>query len=221
MIYFSPYEKRRRRALRLRTGAIILGAFILLTALDIPLAHLFYSSATRQIENHDWYRALRILGFFPLWIVIGAIFILQDRSRHRGLAIIFAPLLAGALAELIKPIVARERPVGHDTSLQPGFYHFRGLFDGFIHHTNGLGFPSSHAAVAFGGTLMLAAFLPRARTLLIILAVGCGVTRMLTGAHFASDVFAGALLGWASATLLTRCAAVHVPTLRPRFRIPR
>ncbi len=221
MIYLSPYEKCRRRNLRLRTVAVILGMFIVFTMLDFPLAHLFYSSATRQIENHDWYRALRILGYFPLWIVIGTVFILEDRSRHRGLAIILAPFLAGILAELIKPMVARERPVGLDTSLQPGFYHFRGLFDGFIHHTGGLGFPSSHAAVAFGGMLMLAAFLPRARILLLLLAIGCGVTRMLTGAHFASDVYAGALLGLASAALLVRFAADHVPALRPRYRTPR
>src|SRR5690606_5099200 len=115
-----------------------------------------------------------------------------------------------------KPIIARERPVGEEIALRPGFYHFRGLFDGFIHPTSGLGFPSSHAAVAFAGSLMLAVFLPRARTLLIILAACCGITRMLTGAHFASDVFAGALLGWASAAMLTRFAAVHIPTLRPR-----
>jgi membrane-associated phospholipid phosphatase len=37
-----------------------------------------------------------------------------------------------------------------------------------------------------------------------LLAVGCGLTRILAHAHFASDVVAGAIGGWAVVALLWR-----------------
>ncbi len=218
MRYLSPREKKCRRSRRVRIALFILGAFVLFTLLDFPLLHLFYNDPPQHINDHDWYRLLRILGYMGTWILGGIIFMTHDRDRHRGLALIFAPLLAGAAAELLKLIIARERPV-HNGIIQEGLYHFRAPFSGFSDNTN-LGFPSSHAAVAFGGCLMLACFLPRARTLLLLLAIGCGITRMLPGAHFATDVVGGALLGWASVIIIRYFAAKHIPELRPRYRMP-
>jgi len=196
----------------------IFGAFVLLTLLDFPLMHMFYHKPLQHIEYHDWYRLLRIMGYMGTWIVIAAVFIAHDRNRHRGVALILAPLLAGALAELLKLVISRERPVLNG-EIQPGLYHFRGLFAGFSDGSN-LGFPSSHAAVAFGGCLMLACFVPRARSMLLALAIGCAITRMLCGAHFATDVFGGALLGWACAHMMCHFASVHVHGLAPRYRLP-
>lgn len=218
MSYLSPREKKRRRAKRVRTGVFAAAGFLLFTLLDYPLLHLLYHEPLQHIEYHDWYRLLRIMGYMGTWFIVGAVYIAHDRNQHRGLAIIFSALLAGALAELLKLIVARERPI-HNGEIQPGLYHFRGLFSGFSDGSN-LGFPSSHAAVAFGGCLMLACFLPKAQTLLFCLALGCGLTRMLSGAHFATDVLGGALLGWASARLLCHFASAHVEGLKPRYRMP-
>lgn len=219
MTYLSPYERRRRRSVRFRALLIVLAGFVLVSLLDFPLLHLFYFDKARAIEHHDWYRLLRVTGFMGAWVLIGALFILHDRSRHRGLALILAPAAAGLMAELLKLVIARERPV-EDGVIQPGFYHFRGLFAGFSDGSN-LGLPSSHAAVAFGGCLMLTALVPHTRRLLIALATGCAITRMLTGAHFASDVYLGAILGWIAAMWLTRAASAHVPQLRPGFTLVR
>lgn len=197
---------------------IIIAAFLLFTLLDFPLLHLLYHKPLQHIEYHDWYRLLRIMGYMGTWFIVGAVYISHDRNRHRGLAIILSALIAGALAELLKLIVARERP-SLNNEIQPGLYHFRGLFAGFDDGSN-LGFPSSHAAVAFGGCLMLACFLPKAHTLLFCLALGCGITRMLSGAHFATDVFGGALLGWVSARMMCHFASAHVEGLVPKYRMP-
>jgi len=194
MTYRSPIEKKRRRIARLRTTAIILAGFIILTLLDFPLLHLFYMGDDRSIENHDWYRMLRVVGYLGTWAVVGFLFILHDRNRHRGAAVFLSALTAGALAELLKLIIGRERPVDGN-QLQEGWYHFRPFLSGFTDGSN-LGLPSSHAATAFGGCLMLAALLPNTRRFLILLALGCGITRMLTGAHFATDVYLGAIVGW-------------------------
>lgn len=216
--YLSPLERRRRRARRVRTAIVLIGVFIVLTLLDKPLAHLFMLENAREVDRYDWNKFLRVMGYLGTWIAIGAVFILNDMNRHRGAAIIMAPLFAGLLAEGLKLTVARERPVD-GVELQPGWYHFRGLFSGFSDASN-LGFPSSHTAVAFGGCLILACFVPRAKTLLVLLAMGCGVTRLLTGAHFASDVFVGALIGVLFARVMCHFASMYVPELGDRFRKP-
>ncbi len=202
MTYRSPKEKKQRRAVRLRTLAIVLAGFVILTLLDFPLLHIFYMGDDRSIEHHDWYRFLRILGFLGTWAAIGFVFILHDRNRHRGAAVFLSALTSGALAELAKLIFARERPV-EGNQIQEGWYHFRGMFSGFADGSN-LGLPSSHAAVAFGGCLMLAAFIPNSQRFLILLALGCAITRMLTGAHFATDIYLGAIIGWQVALLYTK-----------------
>ncbi len=112
----------------------------------------------------------------------------------RGVLVIVAPLIAGALAELAKLVVSRERPVRGDAIQNEGAYVWKGLFQGFADSSN-LGMPSSHAAVAFGGAAMLGVLFPPIRWLMLALAAGCGLTRMLSGAHFASDVVVGAGLG--------------------------
>ena len=172
----------------------------------------------QHIENHDWYRLLRIMGYMGTWVLIGGVYIAHDRNRHRGLALILSALISGALAELFKLIIARERPV-QNCEIVNTWYHFRGLFSGF-HDASNLGFPSSHSAVAFGGCFMLISFLPRTRTLIFLLAFGCGITRLLTGAHYATDVFGGAVLGWCSAALMRHFAAPYVEGLCPRYRMP-
>lgn len=202
MTYRSPKEKKRRRLVRLRTLAIVLAGFVILTLLDFPLLHIFYMGDDRSIEHHDWYRFLRILGFLGTWAAVGFVFILYDRNRHRGAAVFLSALTSGALAELGKRIFARERPVDGN-QIQEGWYHFRGLFSGFADGSN-LGLPSSHAAVAFGGCLMLATFIPNTRRFLILLALGCAITRMLTGAHFATDIYLGAIIGWQTSLLYTK-----------------
>tara|TARA_R110002072_G_scaffold42064_5_gene117654 strand:+ start:114639 stop:115274 length:636 start_codon:yes stop_codon:yes gene_type:complete len=194
MTYRSPFERKSRRKRRLGIFAMVVAGFLIFTALDFPLLHVFYMGDDRAVEHHDWYRFLRVLGFLGTWAVVGVLFVLHDRNRHRGAAVFLSALTSGAIAELLKLVLGRERPV-EDGVLQGGWYHFRPLLSGFRDGSN-LGLPSSHAAVAFGGCLMLAALVPNTRRFLLLLAIGCGITRMLTGAHFASDVYLGAVVGW-------------------------
>ncbi len=207
MIYRSPSERKRHRRAKFRLLALLIGGFVILTILDFPLRNLFYNAPDSGIEHHDWYRALRVLGFMGTWIIVGLIFILYDRNRHRGLAIIFATLLSGALAELGKLIIGRERPVDGGV-LQDGFYHFRPFLSGFTDGSN-LGLPSSHASVAFAGCVLMSSYLPNTRRLFVLLAIGCAITRMLTGAHFATDVYLGGLIGWMCASMFYRLTPDH------------
>jgi undecaprenyl-diphosphatase len=121
-----------------------------------------------------------------------------DRARRAGLLLLGGPLAAGATAEVIKLLVRRERPGLHD-----GAYVFRAFGDRPF-YTGDIGFPSSHAMVAFAGAAVLARLFPRTGPVVYLLAAGCGLTRILAHAHFASDVVAGAIAGWAMVALLWR-----------------
>jgi len=213
MTYRSPIEKKQRRFVRLRTVGMVLVGFIIFSILDYPLSRLFFTGPDRSIEQHDWYRMLRVVGFMGTWAVVGIVFFVHDRNRIRGLSVFLSALVSGAIAELLKLVFARERPVDGNT-LQDGLYHFRAPFSGFVDGSN-LGLPSSHAAVAFGGCFMLAAMIPNTRRVLIILAIGCGVTRMLTGAHFSTDVYLGAIVGWCVSIWISRL----IPRSEPKFML--
>lgn len=206
MTYRSPQQQRQRWLALYQLGAAFVIAFVLVSLFDFALLHALTTSdpdtglVDRSFESKDWYRLLRVFGFVGTWAIASIALLLNDRNFRRALPMILSPILAGAGAELLKLIFTRERPVS-DAIIQPGGYHFRFPFSGFIDGHN-LGLPSSHAAVAFGGACTLAYFLPRLRPLLILLALGCGYSRMITGAHFASDVFLGALVGITIAHLM-------------------
>lgn len=192
-LFRSRYDRQRRRTQRIRAAIIIAALFILLTILDFPLLHLVYDP-THHIYNHDWFRLLRVQGFLGTWVAIAAALALVDRHTRRAGFVLLAPIVAAALAELLKPLVGRARPIENHQLLE-GWYHFRPFLSGFRDASN-LGMPSSHAAAAFAGAFALAIHIPRLTPLLIALAIGCAYTRVATGAHFPTDVFAAAALAW-------------------------
>jgi len=67
-------------------------------------------------------------------------------------------------------------------------------------------FPSGHTLSAFAFCLPLAAYYPQMATGLYFCAISIGISRIVLGMHFLSDVVAGAILGsalgWACFTLL-------------------
>ncbi|MFI4898324.1 MAG: phosphatase PAP2 family protein [Phycisphaerales bacterium JB059] len=186
---------------------------VLTTMLDWRLFHwLAETDPTRveRLKGRDWYQFLRAIGYLPAWGVLAFGIALCDLGRRsgigRGLLVVIAPIAAGAAAELAKLVISRERPIRDGVVQNEGSYTWKGLFQGFVDGGN-LGMPSSHAAVAFGGAAMLGILFPPVRWLALLLAAGCGLTRLLSGAHFASDVAVGAVLGVVLAWLLGRSVA--------------
>ena len=118
------------------------------------------------------------------------------RVARRATMIALTPLLSAGLAELLKGLSRRQRPIiALDESGLGGWYHFRWWWDGPF-RWEGLGFASSHAAAAFGLAFALCAIWPRWAGIWLITAVFVGFSRMLTGAHFLSDVFGGLMAGY-------------------------
>jgi membrane-associated phospholipid phosphatase len=181
---------------------LLLAALATLAALWLdPLVYRTIRYET--VDQHDWGRLLRVTGSLVFWIPLAAALWLEARvrspesARQRWL-VACGPALAGAVAELLKLLVRRERPLLH----QGASYH-RPFGDRLL-DSHDLGFPSSHVMVAFGGAAVLARQYPRVAPVAYALAAGCAITRVLTQAHFLSDVVGGALAGWAVGTWLVR-----------------
>lgn len=190
----------------LLAGALLLGGSLLADR------WIFARVAVADIYGTDLGRLLRVAGYLPTWWLGAVALVLHDRAARpaapapwrRGLLLALAPLLGGLAAEGLKLLIRRERPDAH-----AGAYVFRGLLDRPL-DTAGLGMPSSHALVAFAGASMTAALLPRTAPVWLLWATGCAATRVLSGAHFTSDVILAGIVG----ALLTQFLTHHLPLTR-------
>jgi membrane-associated phospholipid phosphatase len=176
-----------RRPLLLGLGAAAI-ALLACFADSWAFAHL----SLPGIYDEGWGRLLRSLGYLPLWLLVG--FAVQQSStslsyRRHGLLLMLAPTLSGALSEVLKLLVRRERPVPN-----AGLYVFRSFADRPF-STGGFGMPSGDVIVAFAACTILARAWPRTRVLWYGLGVSCALARVLSRAHFLSDVTVAGLLG--------------------------
>ena len=201
----TPTKRRLRRALI--AGAATAAVLVMLTIFDHRIWSVLRVADRAKLESRDWYQVLRQGGNVLPWLIVAACVLLHDRAAksahnqtprraawwHRGLELAASPVAAGLLAEGLKLLFRRSRPLGD------GQYHFAWISP---HEKLHFGMPSSHAAVALGGACAVSAIFPAARFPVFVLAVGTCVSRTLAGAHFASDIFAGALVGWAAAKVV-------------------
>lgn len=188
-----------------RLAPWVLGIVLLIVGFAIdPWA--YHHVVLRNVYNFDWGRALRTMGYWPVWAAVSLALWLHDRAGsapsrppgRRAWRLLASVSIAGIVAELLKLLVRRERPSLHD-----GANAFRAWSDRPL-SSSGLGFPSSHAVEAFAAATVLGQLFPESRGLWWALAVGCGLTRVMSGAHFVSNVVAGGLIGALTATMLAR-----------------
>jgi membrane-associated phospholipid phosphatase len=197
---------------RIRTWGGVLAAVGAL-ALSVVLDPWVWRNASLAgIYERDWGRMLRVAGSLVFWVPLAlAVWLAMRRAAlprpGRAALLVWGPALAGGVAELLKLLVRRERPGFAD-----GAYVFRDFAER-TWSTSGLGFPTSHGMVAFGGAAVLAGLFPGTAPVAYAIAAGCALTRVLAGAHFASDAVGGAIFGWAiGAFLWRRYGAVPTPT---------
>lgn len=171
---------------------------LIIAAVAVVAAHGLDEIAWRSmrvlsVNDKDWGRVLRSMGYLPTWGVIALAFWLQQSNDPRrgpyAWALVLGPALGGGVAELLKLLIRRLRP---DPDLFG--YTFRSFADG-PWSNRGMGMPSSHTLVAFAGAAVLAQLFPKARWLWYVLAGGCAATRVLALGHFLSDVTVAAVLG--------------------------
>lgn len=186
----------RARAFWLLPPLLMLGFACLALAIDLPVA--------RWAAGRDYPRAVRelmsiaeVLGHgVGVTLVVITVFVLDPSVRRRLPRFIVGVALGGLGANVVKLIIARDRPGAVDlphAEVAQTFGEWLPLaHNGSLHQS----FPSAHTATAVAMAWMLSVLYPRGRWWFGTLALLVGAQRVLGGAHFVSDVLSGAAAGW-------------------------
>ncbi|MFQ5427357.1 MAG: phosphatase PAP2 family protein [Thermodesulfobacteriota bacterium] len=124
----------------------------------------------------------------------------RDNLRLAGRDSLYAVLLSGVLAQILKAVFERPRP-SHTAEYilhaltNPSFFDLTGRFNSF---------PSGHTATAFAVAAVFSSKYPRLRVPVFATALFIGLSRIVLGSHYPSDVAGGAVLGLAVGVLLIK-----------------
>ncbi|MEM7629380.1 MAG: phosphatase PAP2 family protein [Planctomycetota bacterium] len=205
-----PLEYTRRRGLRF--GVAIIG--VLLTAAAFPFDGAINGFATRAFDalGGDLRRELEAwqqFGAVVSVLVVGAcVWLLDPLRRGRLLDLLAAWALVGLAVQGLKMLLGRPRPRLGDPQWLPGPLGSTPLAGadppGVYHAWDVLApigsdlwsMPSSHTSAAVVLATFLAVVYPRLIPLVAVLAGVVGLGRVLTGAHWLSDVVLGAAIAW-------------------------
>jgi membrane-associated phospholipid phosphatase len=143
-------------------------------------------------------------------LIVVTIWLIDPRNRRRLADLAAGYAFAALIVILAKGLIGRPRPKFEDPIyfLGPlGQYPINEVRNGRsvgVHHAWDLGsgissdlwsMPSSHTAYAVATALFVATLYPKLRTLMLALALFVGVARVLTGAHYPTDVLVGGAIG--------------------------
>jgi hypothetical protein len=133
-------------------------------------------------------------AFGAVWWLFGLAGMRARGAGRRGLSILLTVAVglgsAWIVADLLKLVFQRPRP----------FDVILGAPELLIGRPASFAFPSGDTAGAFGAAIALGHALPRLRVPAILIASGIALARVAVGAHWPSDVLAGALIGIAFGT---------------------
>ena len=156
-----------------------------------PIRDVF--AAITDLGLSDWY----LIPALALFLISGLLALLIPRPAPRrallqmtGLwAFIFVGVgLPGLASNLIKRGIGRGRPELFD---QIGPLSFQNVFNDWTHQS----FPSGHATTAFAGCFVFSFISPRWFPWMLAFALAIGLSRIVVGAHYPTDVIAGAVVG--------------------------
>ena len=186
----GPMKAWQRVVFSLSALAILAAIGVTLHELDMPVARFVRSfdiNAVNQIGD-----AVALLG---QGVVLGGSFALigllgwrlkRDYLKEMGVRGVIALLVIGAVTQLLKHLIGRPRPrFAHADEFTLGPSLASGLD----------AFPSGHACNVFGAAAVVAWFAPALRIPVFLAAGLGGLSRIVRGSHFPTDVFAGAVLG--------------------------
>jgi len=186
-------------------AAFALGFVVLLAAVswvDAPLS-LWAQAAPAPVRDvfaritdlglSDWY----LIPALVLGVASGLLGLVANKPTPRralrqmtGLWVYFfvAVGLPGLLTNLVKRAIGRGRPelYGDVGPLS---------FDSFINDWTHQSFPSGHATTAFAVCFAVSFLAPRSLPWMLAFAVAVALSRVVVGAHYPTDVVAGALVG--------------------------
>lgn len=154
-----------------------------------------------------------ITSWGQLWIVIMLVLIIRDFIKTKKVNFYFLialiPIIAGWYFSEhgIKIWVARTRPYQE-------IPEFQSYLDSLNYpYPSNYSFPSGHTLIAFAGAYTLAKYNKKYLPYAYVLAAAIGFSRIVLGAHFLSDVLAGAAYGTVIAILACLLSDFLTPKL--------
>ncbi|MGK0393851.1 MAG: undecaprenyl-diphosphatase [Alcanivorax borkumensis] len=137
-------------------------------------------------------RMVSRFGDGPFYVALTLCIWGMDRQGGSEFALtaMVAYALEMPLFVLLKHLIKRPRPADALESLSA-----------FIQPADRFSFPSGHTAAAFVMASLLCVFYPPVIALALGLALMVGLSRVLLGVHYPSDIFAGAALGFGCAMI--------------------
>ncbi|MBX3356976.1 MAG: phosphatase PAP2 family protein [Phycisphaeraceae bacterium] len=208
VVQWSRAEERRAWAWPLLLAAVLFAAIF---PLDGPLFSMSAGLLRREGDVLRELRAWQQYGAVGSIIFAAAVIWSLDPARRRRLLDLFAAAgLTSIACWVLKGGLGRPRPALGDphTILGPWAMYPVPTDNGFSLQyawefwkgdAELWSMPSSHTAAAAAMSVFLAANYPRLRWLCVAMVCVVGATRVLTGAHWPSDVAVGAVVGWAIA----------------------
>jgi undecaprenyl-diphosphatase len=132
-----------------------------------------------------WMLAATRFGDGPGWLAIGiGLVAAGPEGRAAAIGGVAAALVASLAFMAVKRRFRRARPC--DLAPHPLFH---------VRPPDAFSFPSGHTMNAFAVAAVLALRFPSLSPGLLLLAASVGASRVVLGLHYASDVWAGAVLG--------------------------
>lgn len=134
-----------------------------------------------------WMLAATRAGDGWLWAAVGLMLLAVSESEFRFAAVAAgtsAAILSTMLFLVLKRLINRRRPC----EMEPHCWAELAPPDAYS-------FPSGHTMVAFAVAVPVAAFFPELQLTLLACAASIGLSRIVLGMHFLSDVIAGGALG--------------------------
>ena len=206
----TSFDRRWRRSstefasLRWQTCLFLTANIVLLSALlfDQPVgagmkhtapAIRFFGNMLTGFGESGWIIIVSIFLFIEGWA--GSLLLKSARSRCRAVMVsriggyfLVSIALSGLLANILKRIIGRARPLHFDDWGPFGFSPFSS-------HAAFQSFPSGHATTVGAFFAALIFLFPRCRVIFVVCAIWLAATRVMIGAHYPSDVIAGLALG--------------------------
>lgn len=134
-----------------------------------------------------------------IWILIAAVFIIIPKTRKTGLTMAVSLIIILITVNLIlKPLIDRARPFEINSDI---------LKNILISLPADGSFPSGHTAAAFGAATAAFCCNKRTGSILYIMAVLMGISRLYFAVHFPTDVIGGIVIGVAAGILSYKISA--------------
>lgn len=191
----------------------ITGLFALAVLID---GVIIDSMPERKERLKDFHRMLRIAGFLPTWVFVGAVLAcaawgtqLFRQRVTEAVAVVLNSAIAGGLAALLKIVIRRPdiaKPNADGTYPPYEGWRVAPLGDEPWDGTD-LCCPSEHSAISYGAVVMLARLYPRASIPLLLIGFGTAAMRVRQRGHHPSDTVVSLALALGVSILVPKMLA--------------